>query len=123
MKSIFNKGLRTIKFKTGSISPQQNLTVEDDVAELLLRLYEGEVIIAGASDDALIAENIRLKEELKAVKAGKKEVKEVEKTEEVAEVSEKPVEKTLAELKAIATEKGIEFPAGISKPKLLELIG
>jgi len=123
MKTIFNKGVRTIKFKAGSISPQQNLGVEDEVAELLLKLYENEIIVAGAADDALVAENARLKEELKAAKAGKKE-----KVEEVAEVvteevSEKPVEKTLAELKAIATEKGIDFPAGISKPKLLELIG
>ena len=122
MKTIFNKGIRTIKFKAGSISPQQNLGVEDEVAELLLKLYENEIIVAGAADDALVAENARLKEELKAAKAGKKE-----KVEEVAEVtekvSEKPVEKTLAELKAIATEKGIDFPAGISKPKLLELIG
>jgi ABC-type glutathione transport system ATPase component len=125
MKSIFNKGLRTIKFKNGSISPQQNLSVENEIAELLLKLYEGEVVVAGTTDDALAAELAAVKAELAEVKSGKKkavkeevEVTETETTGEVALADMK-----LADLKVIATEKGIDFPAGISKPNLLELIG
>jgi len=133
MKTIYNKGLRTIKFKDGSISPQQNLAVENEVAELLLKLYEGEVVVAGTTDDALAAELAAVKAELAEVKkaGGKKAAKgDSDKGEQSAEETPQEeakeptiAELSLAQLKSLATDKGIDFPAGISKPKLLELLG
>ena len=127
MKTIYNKGARTIQFKAGSISPNQSLEVEDEVAALLLSLYKDEVIIAGSTDDSLKAELDATKAELAALKSGKKTPK-AEKVIEAQEVVDEnaPVELVdmkLSALKTAATAKGLDFPAGISKEKLLELLG
>jgi len=127
MKSIYNKGARTIQFKAGSISPNQSLEVEDEVAALLLSLFKDEVIIAGSTDDSLKAELEATKAELAALKGGKKTPK-AEKVTEAQEVAGEsaPVELVdmkLSALKLEATAKGLDFPAGISKEKLLELLG
>ena len=50
---VFNKGLRTVQFNEGEISPQEVITLDDEQGKALCKLFAGEIVDLADSEKEL----------------------------------------------------------------------